>query len=97
MDVCRLFENLHFSIRPWHLHKGKGLDRTFGKQSGVSIDKMAAQEPPVAKFVISFNKLDSISLGEAQFIGASCLKIICNGGTRSAYPHLEKYLGNREE
>lgn len=37
---------------------------------------MLAQKPSIAEFIVSFEQFDSIALGQAQFIGASCCEVI---------------------
>lgn len=49
----------------------------FGEEAAVPIGHMLPQKPAIAKFIVSFNQFDSITLGQVQFIGASSLKVIC--------------------
>lgn len=50
---------------------------TFGEEASVIVDEMATEKPSIAEFVVSFDQLDPVALGEAQLIGAAGLKVIC--------------------
>jgi hypothetical protein len=54
------------------------MQQTFGKEPRVAVYHVLAQEPSVTEFIIPFDQFDPVALGEAQFIGAPGLEVICN-------------------
>jgi hypothetical protein len=55
---------------------GDSTGRTFGKETIVVVNEVTTKKPSIAKFVISFEKLDSVSLCQAQFIGTPGLEVV---------------------
>ena len=53
------------------------MDHTLGEQACLVGLRMFAQIPSVSKVVIPFNELDPVTLGQAELIITSGLKIIC--------------------
>jgi hypothetical protein len=49
---------------------------TFRKKTGVAIVHVSAQEPAIAKVVVTLYELNAVSLCQAQLVGAACYKVV---------------------
>lgn len=49
---------------------------TFRKQASVAVIHVSAQEPAIAKVVVTLDELNAVSLGQAQLVGAACYEVV---------------------
>ena len=63
--------SLRAGVDLWSLYQ-----LTFGKETSIAIVHMSPQKPTVAKVVVSFDQLDSVSFGKCQLIRTACDKVV---------------------
>ena len=49
---------------------------TFGEKASVAVVHVSAQEPAIAKIVVTLYELNAVALCQAQLVGAACYEIV---------------------
>lgn len=49
---------------------------TFRKKASIAVVHVSAQEPAIAKVVVTLYELNAVSLGQAQLVGAACYEVV---------------------
>lgn len=57
---------------------------TLGEEPTIPGHQMLAQEPAIAKLVISLDQFNAITLGQAQLVRTPCLEVVCENEWSSA-------------
>lgn len=57
---------------------------TFGEEACEPVAQVSAEEPAIAKVVVSFDELDAIALGQAQLVGTAGDEVVCTRTQRQS-------------
>jgi hypothetical protein len=49
---------------------------TFREQASVAVVHVSAQEPAIAKVVVTLYELNAVSLCQAELVGAACYEVV---------------------